>query len=172
MTQNKLTRNNLFLLICLLIAVLFYPLLSVHRRLILDIFFTAIILSGTFSLEFKKRTQNILIASGTITIFLIWLSYFIINDWLEIAVFLSIFCFNIFIAFFMIRHVARSQNVNLTILINSINGYMFIGVLGAVLLAVEEILRKFVFHLDSGGINFAGRGLKAFTIISTSALLP
>jgi len=145
MTQNRLTRNNLILLICLLIVVLFYPVLSVHRRLILKIIFAAIILSGTFSLEFKKRTRNILITCGTVAIFLNWLSYFIINDWLKIT------------AFF-----ARSKNVTLTILINSINCYLLIGVLGAVLLAMEEILQKFVLHLDAGGINFAGNGAIGF----------
>ena len=162
MTQNRLTRNNLILLICLLIVVLFYPVLSVHRRLILKIIFAAIILSGTFSLEFKKRTRNILIASGTVTICFIWLSYFIINDWVKITMFLSFFCFNMFITVFMIRHIARSKNVTLNNLISSINAYLLIGVLGALLLAMEEILRKIGFHLDAGGINFAGSGAQGF----------
>jgi voltage-gated potassium channel len=162
MPQNKLTINNLILLICLLIAVLFHPLLSVHLGLISKIIFTAIILFGTFALEFKKRTRNILIASGTVTIFLTWLSYFIINDWLKITAFFSFFCFNMFIAVFMIRHIARSKNVTLNILISSINGYLLIGVLGALWLAMEEILRKFVFHLDAGGIKFAGSGAQGF----------
>jgi voltage-gated potassium channel len=162
MTQNKLTRNNIILLICLLISVLLHPLLSVHFGLIWKIIFTVIILSGTFSLEFKKRTRNILIVSGTVTIFLTWLSYFIINDLLKITGHLSFFCFNLFITVFMVRHIARNKNVTLTILINSINGYLLIGVLGAVLLVMEEILRKFVFHLDAGGINFAGSGAIGF----------
>jgi Ion channel len=162
MTQNKLARNNIILLFCLLIIVLFHQLLSVHSGLILKIIFTVIILSGTFSLEFNKRTRNILIASGTIPIFLNWLSYFIINGWLIITMYFSFFCFNVFIAVFMIRHIARSKNVTLTILINSINCYLFIGVLGAVLLVKEEILRKIGFHLDAGGINFAGSGAQGF----------
>ena len=162
MTQNKLTRNNLILLICLLIVVLLYPLLFVQFGLILKIIFTAIILSGTFSLEFRKRTRNILITSGIVTIFLTWLSYLIINDLLKIAGYLSFFCFNLFITVFMVRHIARNKNVTLTILISSINAYLLIGVLGAVLLAMEEILREFVFHLDAGGINFAGNGAQEF----------
>ena len=162
MTQNKHTRNNLIFLICLLIVVLFYPVLSVHRRLILKIIFAAIILSGTFSLEFKKRTRNTLITCGTVAIFLNWLSYFIINELLIITAFFSFFCFNMFIAVFMIRHVFRSKNVTLTILINSINCYLLIGVLGALLLVMEEILRKIGFHLDAGGINFAGGGVHGF----------
>jgi voltage-gated potassium channel len=162
MTQNKLIRNNIILLICLLITVLLYPLLFVHLGPISKIIFTGIILSGTFSLEFKKRTRNILITFGTVTIFLIWLNYFIINDWLKITMYFSFFCFNLFITVFMVRHIARSQNVTLTILINSINCYLIIGVLGALLLAMEEILRKIGFHLDAGGINFAGSGAQGF----------
>jgi len=158
MTQNKLARNNIILLICLLIIVFLYPLLFVHSRLILKIIFTAIILSGIFSLEFRKRTRHILITFGIVTIFLNWLSFFIINDWLIITMYFSFFCFNLFITVFMIRHIAKSKNVTLTILINSINCYLFIGVLGAVLLANEEILRKIGFHLDAEGINFAGSG--------------
>jgi len=162
MTQNKLTRNNIILLICLLTTVLFQPLLLVHLGLIAKIIFTAIILSGTFALEFKKRTRNILIVSGTVAIFLNWLSYFIINDLLKITAFFSFFCFNMFITVFMIRHIARSQNVTLTILISSINAYLLIGVLGAVLLVMEEILRKLVFHLEAGAINFAGSSAQGF----------
>jgi voltage-gated potassium channel len=162
MTQNKLARNNIILLICLFISVFLYPILFAHYRLILKIIFTAIILSGIFSLEFRKRTRNILIASGTVTILLTWLSHFIINDLLRITGYLSFFCFNLFIVVFMIRHIARSKNVTLTILINSINAYLLIGVLGAVLPVMEDILRKFVFHLDTGGINFAGSGAQGF----------
>jgi hypothetical protein len=162
MTQNKLHRNNIILLICLLITVFLQPLLSVHFGLIWRIIFTGIILSGTFSLEFKKRTRNILITCGTVTIFLIWLNYFIISDWLKMTMFFSFFCFNLFITVFMVRHIARSQNVTLTILINSINCYLLIGVLGAVLLAAEGILQEIGFHLDAGGINFAGNGAIGF----------
>ncbi len=162
MTQNKLARNNIILLFCLLISILFYPLFFSHSKLITKIIFTVIILSGIYSLEFRKRTRNILIASRTVTILLTWLSHFIINDLLRITGYLSFFCFNLFIVVFMIRHIARSKNVTLTILINSINAYLLIGVLGAVLPVMEDILRKFVFHLDTGGINFAGSGAQGF----------
>ena len=156
MMQNKLTRNNLILLICLLIAVLFFPALSVHRKFILGIIFTVIILSSTFSLDFAEKRRNVLIAFGTTAIFIIWLDFFIVNEILNFVTFCSFFFFNIFITVFMIRHIARSENVTLTILINSINCYLFIGLLGAVLLAMIDILRKIVFNLDAGVINFAG----------------
>ncbi len=156
MIQKRLTRNNLILLISLLLIIFFYPALSTQRLLIRDIIFTAIILSGTYSLDFAKKTRRILIVPGIITIVLTWLYYFFVNDALGFGFFLSFFCFNLFITVFMIRHIARSQLVTLTIIINSINGYLLIGVLGAVLLAMTQLVQKIFFHVDTGAINFAG----------------
>ena len=162
MTPDKLTRNNIILLICLLITVLFYPMLSVHRVIIKDIIFTAIILSGIFSLHFSKKTKNILIASGVLTIILTWLEVFIANDGIKFAAFFSFFCFNVFITVFMIRHVARHKNVTITILINSINCYLLIGILGAVLLAMVAILQDYFLHMGGVAINFAGSTSQGF----------
>jgi hypothetical protein len=136
--------------------------LSAHKLLLRDLIFTAIIISGTFSLDFAERTRRILIASGLATILLTWLYYFFTNDLLGIISFLSFFCFNLFITVFMIRHIARSKQVTGTIIINSINGYLLIGILGAVLLAMTEIVQKFFLHMDIPAINFAGSGAAGF----------
>jgi Ion channel len=156
MTQKQLARNNIILLICLLLIIFFYPTLSKQRLLMRDIIFTAIIFSGTYSLNFSKKTRNILIISGIITIVLTWIYYFFDKDILGLVSFLSFFSFNLFITVFMVRHIARSHQVTLTIIINSINGYLLIGILGAVLLAISEITQKFFFHINTGAINFAG----------------
>jgi uncharacterized membrane protein len=127
-----------------------------------DIIFTAIVLSGSFSLDFAKKTCRILIASGALTICLAWIQFFFANELLGLIGFLSFFCFNLFIVVFMVRHIAKSKKVNVTIIINSINGYLLIGILGAVLLAMAEILQKFLYHLDTGAINFAGGTAQGF----------
>ncbi|MEJ2657673.1 MAG: potassium channel family protein [Desulfobacterales bacterium] len=156
MTQKQLARNNIILLICLLFIIFFYPALSKQRLLMRDVIFTAIILSGTYSLDFAKKTRNILIISGIITIVLTWFYYFFAGDILGLISFLSFFSFNLFITVFMIRHIARSQQVTFTLIINSVNGYLLIGILGAVLLAIAETTQKFFFHINTGAINFAG----------------
>jgi hypothetical protein len=162
MTQNKLARNNIILLICLLIIILFFPALSVHKKLIRHLIFTAIIVFGSFSLDFRPKTRRILIAAGAVTIFLTWLSHFFANDLILLGAFLSFFCFNVFITLFMIRHIFRSKQVTGTIIINSINCYLFIGLLGAALLAIAEILEKFVFRSGIAAINFAGSAAEGF----------
>jgi hypothetical protein len=162
MRQKKLTRNNIILLICLLIMILFFPVLSFHRVLIKNILFTAIVFFGTFSLDFVKRAQKILIASGAVTICLTWLDYLFPSHELDFVNAFSFFFFNLFIVVFMIKHIAISKKVNLTIILNSINGYLLIGILGSVLLAMSEILQKFLYHLDTGAINFSGGPAQGF----------
>jgi len=142
--------------------ILFFPVLSFKRVLVKNILFTAIIIFGTFSLDFVKRAQIILIASGTVTIFLNWLDHFFSNHVLNLVSAFSFFCFNLFIVVFMVRHIAKSKKINITIIINSINGYLLIGILGAVLLAMAEILQKFLYHLDTGAINFSGGTAQGF----------
>ena len=162
MKQSQLTRNNIILLICLMVVILFLPALSSHDVLMKSILFTAIIVFGTFSLEFFKRAQRILIASGALTIFLNWLAYFITSNVLYLVFSFSFFFYTLFIVVFMVRHVARSEKVDFFIIINSINGYLLLGILGALLLAIVEVVQKRVFHLDSVAINFAGGAAKGF----------
>jgi voltage-gated potassium channel len=162
MTQKQLARNNIILLFCLLLVIFFYPALSKQRLLMRDIIFTAIILSGTYSLDFAKKTRNILIISGIVTIVLTWIYYFFNKDILGLVSFLSFFSFNMFVTMFMIRHIARSKEVTLTIIINSINGYLLIGILGAVLLAIAETMQKSFFHTNARAINFAGDAAAGF----------
>jgi voltage-gated potassium channel len=162
MIQNKLTINNIVLLICLIVMILFFPVISFNRVLMKNILFTAIVLFGTFSLDFVKRAQKVLIASGTLTICLNWLDHFFPGHVLDLVFSFSFFFFNLFIVVFMVRHIAQSEKVNVTIILNSINGYLLIGILGSVLLAMAELLQKSLYHLDTGAINFAGGTAKGF----------
>ena len=162
MKQNRLNINNIILLNCLIVMILFFPILSFDRVLMKDILFTAIIFFGTFSLDFVKRAQRILIASGTVTIILDWINHFVASDVSGLVFSFSFFFFNLFVVVFMVRHIAKSEKVNGTIIINSINGYLLLGILGAVLLAMAEILQKFIYPLSSGAINFAGGTAQGF----------
>jgi voltage-gated potassium channel len=162
MIQNKLTINNIVLLICLIVMILFFPVISFNRVLMKNILLTSIVFFGTFSLDFVKKAQKILIASGIVTICLNWLDHFFPGNVLDLVFSFSFFFFNLFIVVFMVRHIAESKKVNVTIIINSINGYLLIGILGAVLLAMAELLQKSLYHLDTGAINFAGGTAKGF----------
>ena len=162
MKQHQLTINNIILLNCLIVMIFFLPILSFHSVLMKNILFTAIIFFGTFSLDFVKRAQKILIVSGTVTIILVWFDHFFPSDVLDLVFSFSFFFYNLFIVVFVVRHIAKSEKVNVTIIISSINGYLLIGILGAVLLAMTEILQKLIYHLDTGAINFSGGAAQGF----------
>lgn len=162
MKQHQQTRNNILLLICLVILILFLPAMSSNVLLMKNILFTAIILFGTFSLDFVARAKKILIVLGAVTISLSWANHFIANNVLSVVFAFSFLFFNLFIVVFMVRHVARSKNVDITIIINSINGYLLLGILGALVLAISDEIQKLVYHLDSETIHFAGGAAKGF----------
>ena len=162
MKQNQLARNNIILLCCLVVTILFLSALSSNALLIKNILFTAIICSGTFSLDFVKRSKKILIVSGILTICLSWLNHFIPNNVLSLVFAFSFMLFNLFIVLFMIKHVAKSEKVDITIIMNSINGYLLLGILGALLLAMSDDVQKLIYHLDSETIHFAGGAAKGF----------
>lgn len=162
MKRNHLTVNNIILLLCLVIMILFLPTISFHRVMMKDILVSSMIIFAIFSLDFIKRAQIILIGCGTVTIVLNWINHFISSDVLNLVFFFSFFFYNLFIVVFMVRHIAMSDKVSVTIIINSINGYLLIGLLGAVLLAMAELMQKFIYHLDGRAINFAGGTAQGF----------
>ena len=162
MKDKNLTRNNIGLLLCLIVLILFLPVLSTKDQLFKSILFTAIIFFGTFSLDFAKRAQKILIVSGIVTICLNWIVFFVTSDRLSLVFSFSYFFYNLFIVVFMVRHVAKSAKVDLTIIISSINGYLLLGILGALFMGIVEIVHKLIYNLDSGAINFAGGAAEGF----------
>ena len=152
----RLSRNNIILLVCLLILILFYPAISMGREFLRDVILTGIVLASIFSLNFNAGTRKILLTSGGTTIFLLWISFFFNHPIWALPAFINLFVYQIFILFFMIRHVSRSRQVNGTIILNAVNGYLIIGLLGSLLLAMAEIFELFILGIDTPLINIAG----------------
>jgi voltage-gated potassium channel len=162
MTQKELTRNNILLLTCLLIFILLFPVMSIHRVLFKDVILSLMVIAGIFALDFSEKAKKNLIVFGGATVLIIWSDHFITYEPLRIVAFLIIFLFIFFIVAAMISYIARSKNVTLVIIISSVNGYLFLGVLGALLLRLTEIFQKFIFKNDTLAIDFAGNAVQGF----------
>ena len=159
---DHLRRNNIFLLLSLLILVLFFPLIAEKTKLMGEILFIGVVLASIFSLNFAAKTRKILMATGGSTIILLLISSFADHQvWILIA-FFNMFVYQICIVFFMIGHVSRSPDVNGTIILNAVNGYVLIGFLGALLLTMAEIAELYIFGIDTPLINYAGAALPRF----------
>ena len=159
---DHLRRNNIFLLLSLLILVLFFPLISQNTRLLGDILFGGIVMASIFSLNFAEKTRKVLFATGGSVIILLFISFLTDHRVWVLFSFFNMFVYQICIVFFMIRHVSRSPDVNGTIILNAVNGYVLIGFLGALLLTMAEIAELYIFGIDTPLINYAGDALPRF----------
>jgi len=159
---DRLLRNNIVLLVCLLILVLFFPFISQNTRLLGDILFSGIVLASIFSLNFTEKTRKILIATGGSTIVLLFISFLADHRVWVLCAFVNMFAYQVCIVYFMIRHVSRSPEVNGTIILNAVNGYVLIGFMGALLLTMAEIAELYIFGIETPLINIAGDALPKF----------
>ena len=159
---ETLKRNNVILLVCLLILVLFFPVITGGKELLSNAIFTAIILASIFSLNFTEKTRKILFITGGATIVILWLSLLLQSRLWVLLAFFNMFIYQVFILFFMIRHISRSRQVDGTIILNAVNGYLIIGVLGALLLTMAEIFELFFLGIDTPLIKFAGEAPPQF----------
>jgi hypothetical protein len=162
MQLKQLTRNNIILLVCLLALIILFPLFKGRDSLVRDLLLTAIFFSGIFSLDFSAKSLKILLPLGSITAATTWIGYFFPSDVLALIDFVTTFFFLVAIVVLMTRHIARSRNVTPTIILSSINGYLLLGVLSAVLLAISDVANRYVSNSGNPAIGFPGESIPQF----------
>ncbi|MBC2741805.1 MAG: two pore domain potassium channel family protein [Desulfosarcina sp.] len=123
---------------------------------------TAIYFSGIFSVDFSTKSLKILLPMGTATAATTWIGHFVENHIVYLVDSITTFLFLVAIVVMMIRNIARSQDVTPTIILSSINGYLLLGVLGGVLLAISDVMHHSVFTSGSHAINFPGESTPQF----------
>lgn len=144
MTPQQLKRNNIILLVCLVISIAVFPVFQSPRIIFKHSILAAIVLSSMFCLNFRPRTLRILNVAGLLVIFLLLLSNFIDSNLLNLLDYFTTFLFLLLIVVFIIRHIARKKEVDATIIISSINGFLLLGVLWTLLLNSAYFLESTV----------------------------
>ena len=162
MKLKNLPRNNIILLVCLLALIILVPLFKEKDSLVRDLLLTAIFFSGIFSLDFSSQSLKILLPLSTMTAATTWTGHFVENNFIDLVDFITTFAFLVAIVVLLIRHIARSRDVNRTIILSSINGYLMLGVLSAVLLAISDVVHRFTFTSESQAIIFPGQSVPQF----------
>ncbi len=163
MKSEHLARNNVILLVCLLILILIYPLFRTDKSLVRDLLLSVVFFAGIFSLEFSARSRMLLLSLATLTTGTTWIHHFIENDILYLIDFGTSSVTLAIIVVLMIRHIARSRNVTPTIILSSVNGYLLLGVLGAVLLSIADAIHVFLNGAGSTGIALPSQGSPEFS---------
>ena len=162
MKLKNLPRNNIILLVCLLALIILFPLFKERDSLVKNLLLTAIFFSGIFSLDFSTKSLKILLPLGSLTAATSWIGYFVSNDFIYLVDFITTFLFLVAIVVLMIRHIGHSRDVNRTIILSSINGYLLLGVLSAVLLAISDVVHRHVYTPGSTAILFPGESVPQF----------
>ncbi len=158
MEFKNLVRNNVVLLVCLLVTVFMLPVIVTKRFLLRDIIMTAILYSGIFSLDFSGKTLKILLPLGTLTATTTWIHHFFATDLIALMDFVSTMLFLLCIVVLLIRHIARNPNVTATTILSAINGYLLLGLLSAYMLRICDIIYTFQHPPGGHAIQFAGQG--------------
>ncbi|MCC7277873.1 MAG: two pore domain potassium channel family protein [Chromatiaceae bacterium] len=163
MKSEHLARNNVILLVCLLILIVFYPLFQTDKTLVRDLLLSAVFFAGIFSFEFPARARILLLSLATLTAGTTWIHHFIDNDLLSLIDFATSSVTLALIVVLMIRHIARGRIVTPTIMLSSVNGYLLLGVLGAVLLNIADAVHIALNGPGSAGIALPREGSPEFS---------
>ncbi len=161
MTPQQLQRNNIILLVCLVISIAVFPVFITPRILLKHAILSAIVLSSIFCLNFRPKARRTLKVAGFLVIFLLLLSNFIDNELLNLLDYTSTFLFLLLIVVYIIRHIAQKKEVDASIIISSVNGYLLLGVLWSLLLYTTYNLETNILA-GAPAISFPGDGLPTF----------
>lgn len=155
-SPDVLKRNNLVLLTCLIILILFLPGISRDGRyLLVDIILSLIIIASVSSLEFDKKTMKRLSYFGASALLLIWINKIVNYDIIKIISFIVLVCFFIYITLNMIIHIAQRRKVTAVTILNAINSYLLMGLIGSFLFAMTEIVHHYILGYSTRAIQFA-----------------
>jgi len=139
--------SNTTLLTVVVLTIFIIPLLRVSPRLnLLSIAITIIIIIAAASIE---KYKNKILLAAIITIITEWIADILgLRFLLLISIALNIIFF-LFIVFSFIRQVASAKKVSSTVILESINGYLMLGLAYAMVVA-------FIMLIDSNAFNFTG----------------
>jgi len=137
MKQNKLKSlllGNYFLLSLVLILIFVVQLFPGEMQdLLFDIFFTLIYITATLTVErFKKQ----FVGFALVLMILSWISTpenFPVLNIISKAIAILFFCL---VVFSFIMMISRSKQVNTKVILESINGYLLMGIMFALLMAL------------------------------------
>lgn len=158
---------NLALLINLLIIILIIPVFEQsHIALVMfEIFATTFLLLMIFVIQSNRKK---LLAAAVISIVFKWLPELFHSNVLEAVAQVYTVVLVIFIVSMLIIQVAKSKKVTSTVILESINGYLLLGLVGAIFIRFIEMTHfgAFSFH-TSGSIQLPDTIYFSFVTMTT-----
>ncbi len=156
LNDEILKKDNYILLFSLLFLIFIQPLIQLSgiNNLVFDLIISILIISGLTSLKFRKEKFIRLSYFGLLTLVLIWINYFADSLITNLFAFLVSIFFMIYITYSMISYVARNNKITSILILNAINSYLLMGIIGAFLFILSNVGYKLLFDISNGTINF------------------
>jgi hypothetical protein len=146
---------NAFLLLCLIIMVFFVPVLSIsYHQVTYTFLFSSIFILSALSLQHIRK--KMLIAVVVFLIMIIWIAFRIDLPILFLTSRIAQGLFFVFIVVRLIKQTATSENVNVRVIADSINGYLLVGVVYAIIVYSTVRFHSQAFHFPEGDSNSDG----------------
>ena len=166
--DKNLWRNNLILFITLLIMILVEPILHLKGDLYSRLLLATVVISGVYAAEYKKRTFTLLFLLAMLVV-ISFLMEFIFpgSDLFRIAGFLLTILSLILSTVAIVTHVAQASSPERSTIFCAINGYLLIGLTGAILMFIASIIDPASFRGFEGDSNFSNFIYLSFVTLST-----
>ncbi len=140
---NNHWRNNLILFICIVSLFIIGPSLGfMHKRVIYAGFYTMLILSSIYVIDYNAIVRKIIFSYGLVIIIIIWLNVVFDTKLFNTIPFVLLSVFLFLITISLIVHVALSKDVNANIIFSAINGYLLLGIIGAISFIIFDSFEK------------------------------
>ncbi len=156
LSEETLRNDNIALLIslCLIIFAHSFIKLIALDHLVLDTLLSLLVVSGLTSLNFNKKKFIRLSYFGLTSILFTWVNYFVDTLVTNFIAFVILVLFMIYITFSMISYVARTKEITAVLVLNAINSYLLIGLIGSFLFVLTDVAYKYFLNISNGTINF------------------
>lgn len=156
-SKRNLWRNNMSLLLALLVMIFLLPLIPEMDRLLTKVVLSLIVISGLFAAEFNRRVFKILFGLGVVVVGLTIFAFLIAeSSILDVAAFITTTLFFIMVTIALVAHVAQAKTVVGSTILCAINSYLLIGLTATLLVVIIDLLAPQSFKglgLEEGGFS-------------------
>ena len=166
--NEKFTFLLAFLLVYALAAPFFEQIVALD--LFMDISLSAVMLSAVFTVYQKKGSRIIILLLVLPSLLIIWVRFFVVTEQILFAVAVSQVFFNAYMIFIIIYYIFETGLVTRNIIAAALIAYLFIGLLGANLYLLVELIYPGSFSIPHETILKDPSVFKYFSFVTLTTL--
>jgi len=168
LSNEKFTFLLAFLLVYALAAPFFEQIVALD--FFMDISLSAVMLSAVFTVYQKKGSRIIILLLVLPSLLIIWVRFFVVTEQILFAAAVSQVFFNAYMIFIIIYYIFETGLVTRNIIAAALIAYLFIGLLGANLYLLVELIYPGSFSIPHETILKDPSVFKYFSFVTLTTL--